>query len=397
MVGARGGLVPQKAPSPAGALQAGARRVPLGRAVGGLCWGLGGLAGGRPWGAGLQVGERGPCVRPQTCRGAARSRGRSPDSACPASGPPRAGAGPPSSRLAALQDPHLRAGWDPRCPLCGVPGTSIKKLTRGLASVSRPAPSSWQPRGLSHRPLLLRGQACGLGRSQPLWTQPGPSGMGLLAPSWPGGADRLDVSLPGARAGLDLCKPHRLLAPTPLVGSPSRSVTLTFEVKASWAPVGRVPGVQQGRARHRPARPRVRGPRSRRAGLREQSFLAAQTCVLGSASPGPWTAVSLPPRAQPPSLAWRVTAVSSCGVCSHRGAHHGGPALGTLGNSEAWTLPTRRQGPPGGRAHPAAGPRRYRGDGSPWLNVLGPPALSSVLTGCGGLRWGLGNRSQDVT
>ncbi|MXQ94016.1 hypothetical protein E5288_WYG008464 [Bos mutus] len=38
-----------------------------------------------------------------------------------------------------------------------------------------------------------------------------------------------------------------------------RSVTLTFEVKASWAPVGRVPGVQQGRARHRPARPRTTG------------------------------------------------------------------------------------------------------------------------------------------
>lgn len=64
MVGARGGLVPQMAPSPAGALQAGARRVPLGRAAGGLCWGLGGPAGGRLWGAGLQVGERGPCVRP---------------------------------------------------------------------------------------------------------------------------------------------------------------------------------------------------------------------------------------------------------------------------------------------------------------------------------------------
>lgn len=78
------------------------------------------------------------------------------------------------------QDPRVAAWRRCRTLVCGPGGThaaplrgrgaSIKKLTRGLGSVSLPALSSWQPRGLSHPPPLPPcGQACGLGRLQPLW------------------------------------------------------------------------------------------------------------------------------------------------------------------------------------------------------------------------------------
>lgn len=189
MVRVRGLLCSPAVPSAVDTLRAGARWFPRGGQRVGLCWGRGGSVGGREGRRALAIRwASDPSVSvPQTCRGVVGSRGRSPGSACPASGPRRAEAGPPSSCLVGLQDPHAGGvgTWvvGPAPPsLWGQ--SSLNKETDRVAWVPSPmwSRAPGQPRGLGHIPFLhQRGCGHGLEKTLTLWAWLGPSDTGILA------------------------------------------------------------------------------------------------------------------------------------------------------------------------------------------------------------------------
>lgn len=168
--------------------------------------------------SGREVSQRPQCPRLQT------STGRSPSSACPRSGPRRAEAGPLSELLAGLQDPRLGAGhgghqgWEPGQHYLHMSPwgpSSLNKETDHVAwapsRIYPCAPGRFGPRARSAAAWTCLWPWAGAGL---FWAWPGPCDIGILAASWPGHRDRLDVSLTGAKGGWGLCKLHSGASPT---------------------------------------------------------------------------------------------------------------------------------------------------------------------------------------